>query len=576
MSFQEKFFGASDDPVDEQTDSMMASEEPETMYGFTAEGLDQEVEKYASEGALPEITWKDIGNVALDFTPIIGDIKGGYETVQMIGDELDKENPNWYLIGAMGGLGAVATIIGLVPGAGDVAQKAIMQGTRMMAEKSGQLTGELTGAARAIRDGDLEFLLARGTVDNTQSVGAARVVKGSDYFDAPRGGAGNAKDEALFTPFSLKVKQKEAPYNWRVESEELGNNNKTELITPSDNEGFMSYFAAGDRTAGDIDVTKLGDLTLKRPVLMNAGPEYMDTGEVWASHKGVLKPKNKVLQKASKGGENIKLAYSPMGERSGDFSKHQGELFSEVMYSADMPSETIKRLDEEFSKIVQTFDTTKLAKINKLRAKKDLPPLPDAQTLPLPSVGSDAFRDWFSSQSAEQIRKPFMQRVDQSDLKKLEGAPDVGYIRFASTNPDLINSESFSTGYRFGTPDLEKGLLSADHPSYDTKWAAVEGSNSTTYGTDIPWIIGARDTALPRLTEAAKKSGYRIGSNQPPRDYTLPSDQRVFTMNPNTSQKMDSLYVEQASKFIELQNSLGQAQANDYAAGLLMQHLKNQ
>ena len=55
MSFQEKFLGAGDDPVDEQTDSMMASEEPETMYGFTAEGLDQEVEKYASEGALPEI-----------------------------------------------------------------------------------------------------------------------------------------------------------------------------------------------------------------------------------------------------------------------------------------------------------------------------------------------------------------------------------------------------------------------------------------------------------------------------------------------------------------------------------------
>ena len=57
----------------------------------------------------------------------------------MIGEELSKENPNYYLIGAMGGLGAAATIIGLVPGAGDAAQKAIMQGTKMMAERSGQL-----------------------------------------------------------------------------------------------------------------------------------------------------------------------------------------------------------------------------------------------------------------------------------------------------------------------------------------------------------------------------------------------------------------------------------------------------
>ena len=539
-----------------------------------AEGWEAESKKYAEQFQLPEITWKDVGNVALDFTPIIGDIKGGYETVAMIGEELNKENPNYYLIGAMGGLGAIGTILGLVPGAGDAAQKAIMEGTRMMAEKSGQLTADAIGAARAVRDGDLEFLLARGT--DTESVGAARVVKGSDYFNAPREGRGRAKDEALFTPFSGNVKQKEAPYNWRVESEELGNNTKPTLITPSDNEGFMSYFVAGDRTAGDTNVKKLGDLTLKRPVTMNAGPEYMDTGEVWASHSNVLKPKDKVLQKASASGEKIKLAYTPMGERSGDFSKHQGELFSEVMYSSDMPSETIKRLDDEFAKIVQSFDSGKLSKANKKRAEKGLPPLPDAQKLPMPSVGSEAFREWFSTQSAEQIRKPFMQRVDKSDLKGLEGTPDVGYIRFAATNPDLIESESFSTGYRFGTPDLERGLVSADHPSYDTKYSAARGSTSETYGAEIPWIIGARDTALPRLTEAAKNGGYRIGSNEPPRAYTLPSDQRVFTMNPNTKQPMDSLYVEQASKFLELQNELGQAQANDYAQGLLMEHLRNQ
>ena len=555
----EKFISAGDDL--EATNVM-----PEGEGGISseAEGWEAESKKYAEQFQLPEITWKDVGNVALDFTPIIGDIKGGYETVAMIGEELNKENPNYYLIGAMGGLGAIGTIIGLVPGAGDAAQKAIMRGAEMIAEKANKVVD-------AMPDYDPSTVGSMGG-----NLFADRVVKGSDYFNAPREGGGRAKDEALFTPFSGNVKQKEAPYNWRVESEELGNNTKPTLITPSDNEGFMSYFAAGDRTAGDINVKKLGDLTLKRPVTMNAGPEYMDTGEVWASHSGVLKPKDKVLQKAAASGEKIKLAYSPMGERSGDFSKHQGELFSEVMYSSDMPSETIKRLDDEFAKIVQSFDSGKLSKANKKRAEKGLPPLPDAQKLPMPSVGSEAFRDWFSTQSAEQIRKPFMQRVDKSDLKGLEGTPDVGYIRFAATNPDLIESESFSTGYRFGTPDLERGLLSADHPSYDTKYSAARGSTSETYGAEIPWIIGARDTALPRLTEAAKNSGYRIGSNEPPRAYTLPSDQRVFTMNPNTKQPMDSLYVEQASKFLELQKELGQAQANDYAKGLLMEHLRNQ
>jgi len=571
------------DGEDTQTDDML--QDDEQFQGLDAFfGLDTPSTKvggFSTKNApaptpdLTPMTAKELGSLALDFTPIIGDIKGGYETVQMIQKELDRENPNYYLIGALGGLGAVGTIVGLVPAVGDAAQKAIMSGARMAAEKSGELAGELTGTARAVRDGDLDFIRGRGTVEDTQDLSASRVIKGSDYFNAPRGDGGRAKDDALFTPFSLNAKQKEAPYNWQVESEELGNLNSSKLITPSDNEGFMTYFVAGDRTAGDINVKKLGDLTLKRPVRMNAGPEYMDTGEVWASHNTVMNPKDDVLQEFSKK-EDIKLAYAPMGERSGDFAKHQGELFSEYMYSADMPPETIRAIDDEFAKIVENFSSKELAKVNKARAKKDLPPLPNAQNLPLPSVGSEAFRDWFSTQSAEQIRKPFMQRVDNADIKALEGAPDVGYIRFASTNPDLIDAESFSTGYRFGTPDLQKGLMEADHPSYDTKYTAAQGTGSETYGTNIPWIIGARNTALPRLKDAALKDGYRIGSNTPLRTYTLPSDQRVFTMNPKTKQPMDSLYVEQASKFIELQNEVGQKQANDYVEGLLMDYLKDQ
>lgn len=580
MDLYDYMFG---DGEDTQTDDMLQEDTP--FQGLDAFfGLDTPSTKvggFSTKNApaptpdLTPMTAKELGSLALDFTPIIGDIKGGYETVQMIQKELDRENPNYYLIGALGGLGAVGTIVGLVPAVGDAAQKAIMSGARMAAEKSGELAGELTGTARAVRDGDLDFIRGRGTVEDTQDLSASRVIKGSDYFNAPRGDGGRAKDDALFTPFSLNAKQKEAPYNWQVESEELGNLNSSKLITPSDNEGFMTYFVAGDRTAGDINVKKLGDLTLKRPVRMNAGPEYMDTGEVWASHNTVMNPKDDVLQEFSKK-EDIKLAYAPMGERSGDFAKHQGELFSEYMYSADMPPETIRAIDDEFAKIVENFSSKELAKVNKARAKKDLPPLPNAQNLPLPSVGSEAFRDWFSTQSAEQIRKPFMQRVDNADIKALEGAPDVGYIRFASTNPDLIDAESFSTGYRFGTPDLQKGLMEADHPSYDTKYTAAQGTGSETYGTNIPWIIGARNTALPRLKDAALKDGYRIGSNTPLRTYTLPSDQRVFTMNPKTKQPMDSLYVEQASKFIELQNEVGQKQANDYVEGLLMDYLKDQ
>jgi hypothetical protein len=68
------------------------SKETETMFGFTEEGASQEAENLAVD--VPEITWKDVGNVALDFTPIIGDIKGGYETVQMIGEVCKQRQAN--------------------------------------------------------------------------------------------------------------------------------------------------------------------------------------------------------------------------------------------------------------------------------------------------------------------------------------------------------------------------------------------------------------------------------------------------------------------------------------------------
>ena len=162
MGLYEYLFGDQED--------VEAAPEPETFQGGTSEGLDQEAQNYASEDALPKTVTNRIGgfstktapkpvnapvgrqpitltaedkSLLLDFVPIVGDIKGGYETVQMISDELGRDNPNWYLIGAMGGLGAAATIIGLVPGAGDAAAKAIMAGARSMADGAGKVANAL-------------------------------------------------------------------------------------------------------------------------------------------------------------------------------------------------------------------------------------------------------------------------------------------------------------------------------------------------------------------------------------------------------------------------------------------------
>jgi len=71
------------------------------------------------------LTDEDIGTL-VDFTPIAGDIKGGVEGAEFISEEFKRENPNYLLMGIVGG----AAVVGVIPFAGDAAQKMIMRGAK--------------------------------------------------------------------------------------------------------------------------------------------------------------------------------------------------------------------------------------------------------------------------------------------------------------------------------------------------------------------------------------------------------------------------------------------------------------
>jgi len=62
----------------------------------------------------------------VDFSPFFGDIKGGADGAEFIKEELKRDDPNFLLMGIVGG----AAVVGVVPILGDVAQKLIMRGAR--------------------------------------------------------------------------------------------------------------------------------------------------------------------------------------------------------------------------------------------------------------------------------------------------------------------------------------------------------------------------------------------------------------------------------------------------------------
>ena len=83
--------------------------------GWAAEGKRLAVD-------LPEVTAMDAARFIAEATPIIGDAMAAKE----VWDEATSENPNWALVGALGG----ATLLGLIPGVGDAAAKAVKAGAR--------------------------------------------------------------------------------------------------------------------------------------------------------------------------------------------------------------------------------------------------------------------------------------------------------------------------------------------------------------------------------------------------------------------------------------------------------------
>tara|TARA_R110002051_G_scaffold5348_6_gene27858 strand:+ start:587 stop:2212 length:1626 start_codon:yes stop_codon:yes gene_type:complete len=113
--------------VDTEQDDLEATQN--TAAQQAADLLDKEIQEAEDSGISQDRfrpTAADVADTIVDFTPIIGDIKGGVEGAEVIFDELKKDDPSFLFIGIVGG----ASVLGLIPGVGDAAQKLIMKGAK--------------------------------------------------------------------------------------------------------------------------------------------------------------------------------------------------------------------------------------------------------------------------------------------------------------------------------------------------------------------------------------------------------------------------------------------------------------
>jgi len=115
-----------------------------------------------------DLSMTDVGAFVAEATPILGDAMAAREVY----DELQKDDPNYTLVGALGG----AALIGLIPGIGDAAASAIRRGSRRLLGQTDEAVGVATRTSNtpsfseesALEADQLIFSWEKGEMTNSE------------------------------------------------------------------------------------------------------------------------------------------------------------------------------------------------------------------------------------------------------------------------------------------------------------------------------------------------------------------------------------------------------------------------
>jgi hypothetical protein len=328
-----------------------------------------------------------------------------------------------------------------------------------------------------------------------------------------------------------------------------------EQITIGDLKGKTLMSIVGDPTGRHI-VTGVGGEDLPEPVASMAGFQYIDVpGQGYAGAAGATSSK---LNEA----RNTKNPYYTslmMGEQSGDFAMHTGEVFGQMFRNAPIAKKDIPKINEFIRnlgmpiKVKQTMPDGTVKNVG-----KTIKPFAD-----FPSVADpDAMLNYIRNLPTGTHRAYFLKGLDKAGLQKM-GVPRVGDARLAVADPEQIGMDWGTTGYRGFVPDLERGALPTtreNSTTYDTGVDKVGQSQSfIEEGRGIPANLLYSDLSAQRR-EAGTGGGLVMNS----------ADYKVYESSPTKAkQPVTDKVIEIVSTFTELERRGGRRAALQYAQQLL-------
>ena len=293
----------------------------------------------------------------------------------------------------------------------------------------------------------------------------------------------------------------------------------------------------GDRTIRGADITGIGALDFDNPVRTYGGIQFMDDSlAAWASKQGAMQGKQNVIETIDKmGGKPVAMPVT-MAERGGDFSLDTANLVIESFKSMDLPKSKLNKITKLIKDTVDSGETPfkKVPNLNNM----------------------DEFSTYFRGLPGT-ARALLVKRLDK-DLLQKAGAPNIGQIRIAQSNPGLLAEDWLGMGARFVDLDPKIGVLKSVHPTYDSQLMKAKDAETYTFGTTIPQTI-----MLRKLMQNRRDAG-KYGNFKP-----QSADYKTLEMSPSNIEVVDQQLVDEASKYLEIKRNIGDREAYEYAQKLI-------
>ena len=196
-----------------------------------------------------------------------------------------------------------------------------------------------------------------------------------------------------------------------VEDDGLGLMRPAVTISPEELQGGTLIPALGDPSDIGKNLLSVGGNALASPVRLEGGHGYTRQGDesVWASAEGKVSALNNKANEALEAGRDPYLVYVPMGHETLDFNTMMTDATYELMKGGELS----KTARNKFDRL--------------MRQKRNL----------WPGIDSDEARTMLDGNG--EVRKAFMSIVGREEFRNLPGMPDVAELRYALTDPDLLD-----------------------------------------------------------------------------------------------------------------------------------------